>query len=180
MASQTPYSANDQKDWRVFLIKSYGYEIPENAAKTPFLREFTRKHPNVTSAVLSYLEPGKHIPPHRGPFRGIARYHLCLKCEESDPMPYLRLEDEIFHYREGSWLFWDDTFEHEVVNHSPNWRVALLLDVKRTDTGFGLRVFGGIVMFFAVFLPVSQPGKCGNRAACSNPRTSMYRLCEFI
>ena len=30
------------------------------------------------SACLSFVAPGKHIPVHRGPFRGVLRFHLGL------------------------------------------------------------------------------------------------------
>jgi aspartate beta-hydroxylase len=133
LPSQAAISANDGKDWRLFVVKSYGHEMARNLLQTPFLARFLQSHPHVISAVYSFLEPGKHIPPHRGPFRGIARYQLCLMCGQGTVAPYLRLADEIHPYHEGSWLLWDDTYVHEVVNDSATWRVALLLDVRRRD-----------------------------------------------
>lgn len=142
MAAQAPFSANDGKDWRIFIVKSYGYLIPANAEQAPVLAAILADQPEILSAAYSYLEPGKHIPPHRGPFRGIARYHLCLICDSEGEKPFLRLEGKEYPYHEGSWLLWDDTFMHEVENRSEGWRVALLLDIKRKDMPFPLRLFG--------------------------------------
>ena len=34
------------------------------------------------TAFFSILAPGKHIPPHRGPYKGLLRYHLGLQVHD--------------------------------------------------------------------------------------------------
>ncbi|MCB1395883.1 MAG: aspartyl/asparaginyl beta-hydroxylase domain-containing protein [Rhodobacter sp.] len=132
-ATQARISANDGKNWRMFLVKSYGHVIQDNAARTPELARFLRANPQVTTAAISYLDPGKHIPAHRGPFRGILRYHLCLFAPDAagPDGPWLQVDQQRIPYREGADLLWDDTYLHEVLNPGPHPRIALLLDIRR-------------------------------------------------
>ena len=78
MQAQAPISANDGHDWRVFVLRAYGADISENLARCPVTARIVHSCPNVLSASFSFLAPGKHIPPHRGPFRGVVRCHLGL------------------------------------------------------------------------------------------------------
>lgn len=136
LSTQTRISASDGKNWRMFMVRSYGHTIARNAAQTPELTRFLKDHPEVTTAALSYLDPGKHIPRHRGPFRGILRYHLCLYAPDcgTGAAPWLSVADTRIPYVEGGDLLWDDTVPHEVLNPGPNPRIALLLDVRRPVT----------------------------------------------
>lgn len=132
-ATQARISASDGKAWRMYLVKSYGHLIARNAAHTPALAGFLAANPQVTTAAISMLDPGKHIPRHRGPFKGILRYHLCLHAPDagSEAAPWLEVDGRRVPYAEGEGLLWDDTFPHEVLNPGPHPRIALLLDVKR-------------------------------------------------
>ena len=78
MPEQTEISANDARDWRMFIIKAYGVEVPENKARCPALAAIVASAPEVLSASYSFMAPGKHIPAHRGPFRGVLRFYLAL------------------------------------------------------------------------------------------------------
>lgn len=131
-STQTRISASDGKSWRMYMVKSYGHLIRANAARTPALAGFLADNPQVSTAAYSFLDPGKHIPPHRGPFRGILRYHLCLYAPE--PGPWLKVDGVSYPYEEGGALLWDDTFTHEVLNPGSHPRIALLLDVQRPVT----------------------------------------------
>lgn len=133
--SSTQYriSASDGHSWRMYMVKSYGHPIRANAARTPVLAGFLADNPTVSTAALSFLDPGKHIPAHRGPFRGVLRYHLCLYAPDcgSQKGPWLEVDGIRVPYAEGGALLWDDTYLHEVLNPGPNPRIALLLDVRR-------------------------------------------------
>lgn len=147
-STQARISANDGKNWRMFLVKSYRHFIHPNCAMTPVLTRFLRTHPEVTTAALSFLDPGKHIPAHTGPFRGILRYHICLFAPDTQgPVgPWLRVADQTVPYREGEALLWDDTYEHEVLNPGPNPRVALLMDIKRpVDSLFHRTIYSSVM-----------------------------------
>lgn len=78
MKAQESNSANDSRDWRIFIMKVYGYEVKQNLARCPATAAIVRRCPEVLSASFSFLAPGKYIPPHRGPFRGVMRFHLGL------------------------------------------------------------------------------------------------------
>jgi len=146
--TQTRISASDGKNWRMFVVKSYGHLIRANAEQTPVLAAFLAQHPDVTSAMISYLDPGKHIPRHRGPFRGILRYHLCVFAPDGGTAsgPWLEVDGQRIPYREGQGLLWDDTFPHEVLNPSDHPRIAILLDIRRPVTRIRHRLLYRLVM----------------------------------
>jgi aspartate beta-hydroxylase len=136
MAEQADISANDGIDWRMLLLRVYGVDQQENLARFPALAELLAAHPHVRTAVISILDAGKHVPPHRGPYRGILRYSLSLVVPtdaDGAPLSWLRVDEHRVPWREGRGLLWDDTFEHEVRNEGPSPRVALLLDVARPN-----------------------------------------------
>ena len=85
----------------------------------------------MTAACFSILSPGKHIPPHRGPYKGVLRYHLGLKVPEPTERCRIRVDDEVEHWEEGESLVFDDTYNHEVRNETSGERAILFLDVKR-------------------------------------------------
>jgi aspartate beta-hydroxylase len=76
MPAQADISATDGRDWRMFIMKAYGVAVEKNLQRCPTVAELLDQAPEVVSAVLSFLAPGKHIPEHRGPFRAILRFHL--------------------------------------------------------------------------------------------------------
>ena len=134
MPAQMPISANDGKDWRVFVLKVYGTNVQKNLAACPTVAQLLVASPDVLSATLSYLAPRKHIPRHRGPFRGILRFQLGLSVPvdaQGRPAAVLTLNDQEYRIGNGEHLLWDDTYPHEVWNHSDEPRIALLLDVRR-------------------------------------------------
>ena len=55
-------SANDMRDWRMFILKAYGAEFPRNMAVCPTLAALVTASRDVLSASISFLAPGKHIP----------------------------------------------------------------------------------------------------------------------
>lgn len=134
MESQTPISANDGHDWRVFVLRAYGADIPGNLARCPVTAALVRSCPDVLSASFSFLAPGKHIPPHRGPFRGVVRCHLGLSMPRGTDgrLGAILWIDGVEHRLDnGEYLVWDDTYTHEVRNRTDEIRVALLLDIWR-------------------------------------------------
>jgi len=134
MPEQAPISANDGRDWRLFIIKAYGVVMAGKAEACPRLAALVDECPDVLSASISFLAPGKHIPPHRGPFRGVLRFYLPLLMpldEDGLPAAILKLAGAEHRVAEGDCLLWDDTYTHEVWNASRQMRIVLLLDVWR-------------------------------------------------
>ncbi len=136
MSEQAPISDNDGRDWRLFILKAYGMEIAGNMAICPTLAALVREHRNVLSASITFLGPRKHIPRHRGPFRGVLRFSIGLSVPRAaDGSPAVRMILDGREYRSGAgdFLLWDDTFYHEVWNDSDEVRVALFLDIWRPN-----------------------------------------------
>jgi beta-hydroxylase len=69
-------------DWKTFFLMGVGLETSENARRCPNTIKVLKKIPGVTTAMFSILSPGKHIPPHRGPYAGVLRLHLGLLVPE--------------------------------------------------------------------------------------------------
>src|SRR5581483_4928864 len=93
MGEQAAISAQDGRDWRMLLLKAYGVAMPDNLKKCPTIASLLEDAPEVISCVISMLAPGKHIPRHRGPFRGILRFHLMLVMPlDADGVPAATLE----------------------------------------------------------------------------------------
>jgi len=134
MPEQAAISANDGRDWRMYILKAYGVEQPRRMAACPQLAALVRASPEVLSASFSFLGPGKHIPPHRGPIRGIIRFYMVLsmpRAGDGSPAAVLKVAQVEHRLEEGQYLLWDDTFEHEAWNGSEEVRIVLSLDVWR-------------------------------------------------
>ena len=118
------------KAWRTFMFTSVMRRNDANTSKCPLTGDMVAKVPGVVNAFFSILDPGKSIPAHNGGYHGILRYHLALIVPEVDP-PHMRVKDEIHQWREGVAYMFDDSWLHEVTNHSAGVRVVLILDVLR-------------------------------------------------
>ena len=150
MEQQAELSQHGGRFWRVFILRAYGADHHPHQARCPTLGRLLRAHPEVTSATFSILEAGKHIPAHRGPFRGILRYHLPLvipPARGGRPSNRLRVDGETYALEEGRGILWDDTYEHEAWNDSGAVRAVLLLDVFRPEQPLGLRWLTRAIVF---------------------------------
>ncbi len=127
---QTPISGKDGIPWRTFFLKGHGLWHDTNVNLTPKTAEVLRQIPDVETAMLSILDGGKHIPAHRGFYRGVYRYHLGLIVPDDAPV-YIVCGGQEYHWREGEGVLFDDTYRHEVWNRSAHPRVVLFLNVVR-------------------------------------------------
>jgi len=117
--------------WRSYFFRFYGYRAEDNCRRCPETAKLIESLPGVTSAFFSILEPGKRIPPHTGPHKGVLRYHLGVIVPESTERCAIRVKGEVRPWTEGGSLVFDDWFEHEAWNESEGVRVVLFLDVVR-------------------------------------------------
>jgi len=124
------------RQWQTYFLYGYGFEVPEHTAACPRTAELCRAVPGMKTAMFSILQPGKHIPHHRGPYKGVLRYHLGLIVPEPNERCRIRVGDEWRHWTEGGSVVLDDTYDHEVFNDTDGTRVVLFLDVVRPLTGF--------------------------------------------
>lgn len=107
MREQTSISANDRRDWRMFVLKAYGTQITENMSRCPMLASLVAAAPDVFSASFSFLASGKHIPAHRDPFRGVLRFQMGLsmpRTRDGMPAAVLRIEDREYRIADGECL----------------------------------------------------------------------------
>lgn len=124
-------SISQDDKWKTFFLYGYGEKEETNCARCPRTTELIEQIPGMVTAFFSILAPGKHIPPHRGPYKGVIRYHLGLKVPEPAEKCRIRVADKITHWEEGKATVFDDTYNHEVWNETDGERVVLFLDVKR-------------------------------------------------
>jgi len=125
--------------------------LHHNAEKCPKTYAIFKDMKHVTTINFSILAPGKYIPPHQGPYKGIIRYQLPLEVPQNGEC-YIIVDGRRHYWREGESVLFDDTFTHEVHNKTEERRIALLLDVKRNDFGPFMRVFDWL--YFKLFQTV--------------------------
>ena len=118
-------------DWQTFVLIAHRHAIPSNTSRCPVTTRLIEQVPGLQSALFSVFQPGTHLPAHRGPNRGVLRYHLSLIVPEPAGSCRLRVVDETLAYTEGQSILFDDTFEHEAWNEGDGPRVTLMLEVVR-------------------------------------------------
>ena len=129
--SKDQQSITDDDRWKTFFLYGFGHKAEENCARCPKTTQLVESVPGMRTAFFSILAPGKHIPAHRGPYKGVLRYHLGLKVPEPAMRCRIRVNDEYAHWREGESLLFDDTYDHEVWNDTDGERAVLFMDVVR-------------------------------------------------
>lgn len=129
--SEDQKSISKDDDWKTFFLYGFGYKAEANCARCPETTRLIESVPGMTTAFFSILSPGKHIPEHRGVYKGFLRYHLGLKVPAPAEQCRIRVDEISAHWEEGKGMLFDDTYQHEVWNNTDGIRVVLLLDVIR-------------------------------------------------
>lgn len=132
--------------WKTFFFYGYGHQDSINSAKCPATTDALGKIPGVKTAMFSILAPGKHIPPHRGPYNGVLRYHLGLVVPDDGTTSGIRVDDQTRHWKEGGSLLFDDSYDHQAWNDSDQTRVVLFVDFVR-PTRFPVNVLNAIILW---------------------------------
>lgn len=122
---------SDDERWRTYFLQVFGRPIPANCQRCPRTAKLLSAVPGLGNAVFSILLPGKHIPEHRGPYKGLLRYHLALRVPAPAERCWIEVNGERRHWREGASLLFDDSFAHSAANESDDIRVVLFLDFPR-------------------------------------------------
>ena len=128
-------SNNDGVSWGLINLLIYDMWHQKNCALCPKTSSILKRLRGVKSAYFSVLDPGKHIPPHVGPYKGILRYQLGLSVPKNGGCK-LVVDGKDYFWKEGEGVLFDDTYLHEVKNNTDEERIALLLDIKRKLPGF--------------------------------------------
>ena len=118
------------KRWKVFILQWYKGMIPTNCELCPFTVSLIAQIPELHLAMFSILEPHKHIPEHKGVFKGCLRYHLGLAVPKNGKS-YIEVNGQSHAWREGEGFLFDDTYRHQVVNDTDEVRVVLFCDIER-------------------------------------------------
>ncbi|KAH3748956.1 hypothetical protein DPMN_183445 [Dreissena polymorpha] len=71
------------------------------------------------------MHPGVHVWPHTGPTNCRIRAHLGLKVPQG---PRIRVGNETRTWKEGKFIIFDDSFEHEVWHDGIDFRLVLIVD----------------------------------------------------
>jgi beta-hydroxylase len=129
--SKDQRSLTQDDRWKTFFLYGYGYKTEENCQRCPETTRLIESVPGMQTAFFSILSPGKHIPSHRGPYKGVLRYHLGLMVPEPPAACRIRVGEDYRHWLEGKSLLFDDTYKHEVWNDTDGVRVVLFMDVLR-------------------------------------------------
>ena len=107
--------------------------------------------------MFSILEPGKRLPPHRGPYNGVLRLHLGLLIPEPRERQAIRVGTEQHHWEEGRVLIFDDAYEHEAWNDTKQVRVVLFVDFEK-PLRFPAGILNRLLLDLAVFTPYLREG----------------------
>ncbi len=129
--SEDQKALTEGEQWKTFFLFGYGHKVEANCARCPVMARHVQRIPNMQTAMISILMPGKHIPAHRGPYKGVLRYHLGLLIPGEPGQCRIRIEDETRAWVQGRSLIFDDSFEHEAWNDTDSLRAVLFVDFVR-------------------------------------------------
>jgi beta-hydroxylase len=129
--SPTQLNLSRDDGWKTYFFYAYGVKAIGNCRRCPETARLLRSMPGMKTAFFSILAPGKHLPPHRGPYKGVLRLHLGLLIPEPAEKCGIRVGTETRHWQEGKVIVFDDTFDHEAWNDTDKTRVVLFVDIMR-------------------------------------------------
>ena len=87
--------------WKIFPLTAYGIRSQRNIDLCPCTWRAVQNIPGLRTAMFSILDPGRRIPPHRGPYNGVLRLHLGLLVPEPRERMGIRIGLEQRHWHEG-------------------------------------------------------------------------------
>ncbi len=129
--SRDQIEITDDDRWKTFFLYGFGFEAKLGVEMCPRTAALMQEIPGMTTAMFSILSPRKHILDHRGPYKGVLRYHLGLIVPRDAESCRIRVGEDFRHWEEGHSMVFDDTYNHEVWNNTDETRVVLFVDVLR-------------------------------------------------
>jgi ornithine lipid ester-linked acyl 2-hydroxylase len=151
------------RGWKTFLLCGYGFRSEANIAACPATWAACQKIPGLITAMFSILEPGKHLPPHRGPYNGVLRLHLGLIVPAPREQLGIRVDRQLYRWREGEAAVFDDAYEHEAWNRTAATRVVLFVDFVK-PTHQPARFLNWLLLHLAPFTPFIREGLDNQKA----------------
>jgi ornithine lipid ester-linked acyl 2-hydroxylase len=129
--SKDQIEITDDDRWKTFFLYGFGFKAKLGVEMCPRTAALMEEIPGMKTAMFSILSPRKHILDHRGPYKGVLRYHLGLIVPREAEACRIRVGEDVSHWEEGKSMIFDDTFNHEVWNDTDETRVVLFVDVLR-------------------------------------------------
>jgi beta-hydroxylase len=143
--------------WKTFIFIAYGVKSPPNIAHCPETWRLIKKIPGLKTAMFSIFEPGKRLPPHRGPYNGVLRLHLGLRVPLPRDSAMIRIGTDTHTWEEGRALIFDDAYEHEAWNHTNEPRVVLFVDFLK-PLRYPANLVNRLLLKLALFSPYIREG----------------------
>lgn len=161
--SRDQYNISQDDKWKSYFLYGYGYKMENNCKACPETTRILESIPGMFTAFFSVLAPGKHIPLHRGPYRGLLRCHLALIVPEPRQDCWIEVGGETSTWEEGRCIVFDDTYRHRVENNTGGRRVVLFIDIKR-PLKFPGSLLNRAVLFLIRLSPYIQDARRNQRA----------------
>ena len=117
--------------WKSYFFEGYGFRSAKNRAACPQTAAMLDRIPGLVVAFFSIMEPGTHVPRHRGLTKAWINCHLPLVVPRGPGRCEMAVNEAMQRWREGEWLLFDETNPHEVWNTTGEPRVVLFLQVRR-------------------------------------------------
>lgn len=114
--------------WNNFYFYLFDKKNEENCALCPETARVLASIPRLEKTMIMFaaLNPHASLEPHTGPSNGILRVHLPLivpdRCK-------IKVGSEERTWKEGKVMIFDDSFVHEVHNHSDHVRLVLFFSI---------------------------------------------------
>lgn len=156
-------SISQDGGWKTFLLSGYGFKSQPNIALCPQTWRVCQKIPGLITVMFSILEPGKHLPAHRGPYNGVLRLHLGLIVPEPREQLGIRVDTQLYRWKEGEAVIFDDAYEHEAWNRTAHTRVVLFVDFVK-PMRFPGNFLNWLLLHLAVFTPFIREGMDNHKA----------------
>ena len=115
----------DMKHMTAIMLYFHG-GISPFADLCPVLMETVLAFPRLRSVTIQTMQPGGHLPPHKGATAGLLRAHLGLEVPEDKC--WIEVEGKRSFFKTGETFLFDDWKVHEVMNESEVTRTNLIID----------------------------------------------------
>lgn len=155
-------SISSDRGWKSFMLAGMGAMSRRNIAQCPETWRIIQNVPGLSMAMFSIFEPGKRLPPHRGPYNGVLRLHLGLIVPDANDDVAIRVGSNVRHWEEGKVLIFDDSYEHEAWNDSERLRVVLFLDFAR-PLKFPANIVNALLLKLAALSKFVREGRSNHR-----------------
>ena len=83
MREQYDISANDARDWRMFIMQAYGQPFPRNLSRCPTVASIVATSPDVLSASLSSSRPASTFHRIAARFAASCAAIWCCRCRSA-------------------------------------------------------------------------------------------------